>query len=383
MNNSIMETYNRFPITLVKGEGMYVYDNCGKKYLDFIAGIATNSLGHGNKKLCDAIYEQAQKLIHVSNYYWTEPQIELGEKLRRNSQFDRAFFCNSGTEAVETALKLCRKYAEKKGNGRFEIIAMKNSFHGRTFGAISATGQEKYQKGLNPLLPGIVHVEYNNFDALQNAVNEKTCAVLMEVVQGEGGIVCANKEYLQNVRKLCTEKDILLVFDEVQTGIGRTGYLFGHEYFEVYPDIIALAKGLGGGVPIGATLAKESVAAGFSKGDHASTFGGNPLATTAANIVIDELLEHGLLENAKKQGQYLQAKLNELKEKYDTILEVRGIGLLQGVALSIPPSSVVSKCIEKGLLIASAGENVVRFVPSLIVSEKDIDKAIDIFVECI
>ncbi len=375
-NNAVMETYSRFPITLTKGDGMYVYDENGKKYLDFVAGIATNSLGHGNKKLCETIAKQAQDLIHVSNLYWTKPQLNLAEKLVKNSCFDRVFFCNSGAESIEGALKLARKYAAKKESGRFEIIAMNNSFHGRTFGAITATGQKKYQKGLDPLLPGITHVDYNDFDALKAAVNDKTCAVLMELIQGEGGIVSADKEYVQKVRELCTENGILLIFDEIQTGVGRTGYLFAHEYFGVYPDIMTLAKGLAGGVPIGALLATEEAASGFAPGDHAATFGGNPLATSAACVVLEELIDNGLLKNVKVQGEYLRSKLNELKAQYDCIKDIRGIGLIQGIAISLPVSELVKACIEGGLLLVGARADVVRFVPSLIVTEKEIDEMV-------
>lgn len=374
-NEYVMNTYSRFPIVLEKGEGMYVYDENGKKYLDFVAGIAVNSLGHNHKKLTEALYNQAKNLIHVSNLYWTKPQISLAEKIVKASCFSKVFFCNSGAEAIEGALKLSRKYAGLINEEKYEIITMVHSFHGRTYGAVTATGQEKYQKGLKPLLPGIKHVPFNDYEALENAVSEKTCAIFIEPLQGEGGIHPASKEYLQKVRKLCDEKDICLVFDEIQCGVGRLGTLFAYEYFEVEPDICVWAKGLAGGVPIGALMATEKIAKGFNPGDHASTFGGNPLATAAGNVVLDELLT-GLLDHVKEMGNYLTEKLLALKDKHSAIIDVRGIGLMQGIELSSPAAPFISKAIENGLLLVNAGEKIIRFVPSLIVSKEDIDECI-------
>lgn len=371
----IMNTYNRFPIVLEKGDGMYVWDENGKKYLDFVAGIAVNSLGHNNKKLTKAISEQAEKLIHCSNLYWTKPQISLAEKLIKNSDLDKVFFCNSGAEAVEGALKLSRKYGSK--TGRFEIITMLHSFHGRTFGAITATGQPHYQEGLGALLPNIKYAEYNNFDSLASIVSDNTCAILLEPIQGEGGIIPAEKEYLEKIRKLCDEKDILLVFDEIQCGVGRLGTFFAYQHYNVVPDILCMAKGIAGGIPMGVLMAKGKVSESFKPGDHASTFGGNPLACAAGNIVVDELL-NGLLDNVKVQGDYLKEKLNKLKDKHNEILDIRGVGLMQGIELSYPVSEIISKCIEQGLLLVNAGKNVIRFVPSLIVSKENIDDAIKI-----
>ncbi len=376
--NVIMNTYGRFPMMLEKGEGMFVYDTEGNKYLDFVAGIAVNCLGHGNKKLAKAIGAQAEKMIHCSNLYWNKPQVEAAEMLVNNSAFDKVFFCNSGAEAIEGSLKLSRKFAKKNGTEKFEIITMLHSFHGRTYGAVSATGQEKYQKDFAPLLPGIKHVPFNDFEALKNTVTDLTCAILIEPIQGEGGIKPAEKEYLKKVRQLCDEKGILLVFDEIQCGVGRMGYLFAHEYYGVTPDIIALAKGLAGGVPIGAILAKNNVAEAFAPGDHASTFGGNALATSAAKVVLDELINNHLIENAKIQGEYLTQKLNELKEKYDCIKEVRGFGLLQGIELSIPVADMINKCMKDGLLLVNAGTHVIRFVPPLIVTKENIMEALNI-----
>lgn len=373
----IMNTYSRFPIAFEKGDGMYVYDESGKKYLDFVAGIAVNSLGHGDSGLVSAISKQAAELIHCSNLYWTKPQVDLAQKLIANSCFDKVFFCNSGAEAIEGALKLVRKYGNKNG-GRSEIITMQNSFHGRTYGAITATGQAKYQKDLNPLLPGIKHVPFNYFDALKEAITENTAGIIIEPIQGEGGIKPADKEYLQKVRALCDEKDILLVYDEIQCGVGRTGCLFAYEYYNVAPDIATIAKGIAGGVPMGALLANEKTSSYFQPGDHASTFGGNPLACAAANVVVDRLLSGGLLENVKKQADYLTQSLNHLKDNNEEITDVRGVGLLQGIELNKPASGIVSKCIENGLLLVGAGTNVIRFVPALIVSNEDIDNAMEI-----
>ena len=374
----VMHTYSRFPVVLESGEGVYVTDENGKTYLDFVAGIAVNSLGSNNEKLCKAIAEQAKNLIHVSNLYWTKPQIALAKKLIDNSCFAKVFFCNSGAESIEAALKLARKYAVKKGCERHEIITMENSFHGRTFGAVSATGQPKYQKGLYPLLPGISHVPFNNFEALKAAFTDKTCAVIIEPLQGEGGIHPADKEYLNQVRRLCDETDTVLIFDEIQCGVGRLGTLFAYESFGVEPDIAVFAKGLAGGVPIGAMMANNKVVIGFEPGDHASTFGGNPLATAAGNVVMDELLEGNLLENVKECGAYLSESLSKLKKKHSAIVAVRGIGLMQGIELNVPVGDIVNKCMESGLLLVNAGTNIIRFVPALIVTKKDIDKCMEI-----
>lgn len=374
----VMNTYSRFPVALERGEGTVVWDINGKKYLDFVAGIAVNCLGHNHKKLTAKIAEQASKLIHCSNLYYTEPQIELAEKLVKYSDFNKVFFCNSGAEANESALKLCRKYAKMKGKEGSGIITMLKSFHGRTYGAVTATGQEKYQKGLDPLLPGISHVPFNDIKALKAAASKETCGILMEVIQGEGGIIPADKEYLKQVRQLCDELDILLIFDEVQTGIGRTGELFAYQCYGVVPDAVTSAKGLAGGVPIGALLANDKAAAAFQPGDHASTFGGNSLATAAGSVVIEELMESGLLEQVQKQGDFLKEKLEELKTKTDLIADIRGMGLIQGIELKIPAAPIITDCIEQGLLLVGAGANVIRFVPALIVSKEEIEEALKI-----
>lgn len=371
----IMNTYNRFPITLEKGDGMYVYDDTGKKYLDFVAGIAVNSLGHNNKKLTSAITEQAQTLIHCSNLYWTTPQVSLAKKLVELGDFDKAFFCNSGAEAIEGALKICRKYGSK--TKRSEIITMLHSFHGRTFGAITATGQPHYQEGLGELLPNIKYAEFNNFDSILNTVTDNTCAIFLEPIQGEGGIHPADKEFLKKVRKLCDEKDIMLIFDEIQCGVGRLGTFYAYQHFGVKPDGLCMAKGIAGGVPMGVLMATDKLAESFKPGDHASTFGGNPFAAACANVVVDELVS-GVLENVKGCGLYLTEKLKGLQKKYSFINDVRGVGLMQGIELDMPVAPIIKETIENGLLLVNAGKNVIRFVPSLIVTKEQIDDAINI-----
>ena len=372
----VMKTYSRFPLTFERGEGMYVYDENGKEYLDFVAGIAVNSLGHNHPKLVKAISEQAAKLIHISNLYYSRPQCTLAQKLVENGSLDKVFFCNSGAEAIESALKLARKYGSK--TGRQEIITMHKSFHGRTFGAVTATGQDHYHEGFGDMLPNIKYATFNDFESVKNTVTENTVAILMEPVQGEGGIIPAKKEFLEQVRALCDEKDILLMFDEVQCGVGRLGTLFAYQTYDVVPDVMSTAKGIAGGVPCGLMMAKEKVAEAFVPGDHASTFGGNPLATAAGNVVVDELLG-GLLDNVKEQGAYLREKLEEVSAKHkDLVKEVRGIGLMQGMELTEPAGDYIAKAIDMGLLLVGAGKYIIRFVPSLIVSKEDIDKAMEI-----
>ena len=377
-NSVVMKTYSRFPIALECGNGMHVWDIEGKKYIDFVAGIAVNSLGYANEALERTIAEQAMKLIHCSNLYYTEPQIELAEQLVAHSDFDKVFFCNSGAESIESALKLARKYAKMKGKSGNEIITMIHSFQGRTYGAVTATGQDKYHKGLEPLLPDICHVPFNDFEALEKVVTDKTCAILLEPIQGEGGIIPADKQYLQKVRKLCDEKDILLIFDEVQCGVGRTGELFAYQTLGVIPDVATFAKGLAGGVPIGAMMAKDFAAQAFQPGDHASTFGGNSLATAAGVTVMKELFGNGLIENVRKNGAYMTEQLKKLQQKHSCIIDVRGIGFMQGIELNIPISDVINKCIEMGLLLVGAGHDVIRFVPALIAEQRHIDEMITI-----
>jgi len=371
----LMNTTNRYPLVFESGRDMYMTDENGREYLDFMSGVAVNCLGHTNELLVKAIIaEQAGKIIHTSNYYWNLPQVSLAEKLVENSCFDKVFFCNSGAEAIEACLKLARKYGS--ASGKYEIVSMYNSFHGRTYGALTATGQEKYHKGFEPMLPGFKYAVFNDIESLKNAVTDKTAAVLLEPVQGEGGIIPADKEYLRAARELCDEKGALLIFDEIQCGMGRTGSLFAYQSYGVEPDIMALAKGLGGGVPIGAALAKDKCAV-FVPGEHASTFGGNPLATAAGCAVMDALLG-GVLQNAFETGNYLGEKLTELKEKHGDIKDTRGVGLMRGIELGGPAAPVIDRCIENGLLLINAGANVVRLAPALIVTKADIDKAIGI-----
>lgn len=374
----VMKTYNRFPLTFVKGNGMYVYDENGKEYLDFVAGIAVNSLGYNHPKLVKAISEQAAKIIHISNLYYTEPQVKLAQMLVENGSLDKVFYCNSGAEAIESALKLARKYGS--ATGRQEIVTMYHSFHGRTTGAVTATGQEHYQHGFGDLLPHIKYANFNDFESVKSAVTDNTVAILMEPVQGEGGIIPADREFLQKVRALCDEKDMLLMFDEVQCGVGRLGTLFAYQHYGVAPDVMSTAKGIAGGVPCGIMMATEKAAKSFNPGDHASTFGGNPLATAAGCVVVEELLG-GVLDNVKKQGKYLEERLEEIVSKFDFVKERRGVGLMQGIELDRPVADYVAKSISKGLLLVNAGKNVIRFVPSLIVTKEDIDKAMVILEE--
>lgn len=375
----LMDTYNRYPIMLVKGEGTRVWDSEGNAYLDFVAGIAVNSLGHCHPALVEAIKKQAETLIHCSNLYWNEKQIELAKMISENSFGGKVFFANSGAEANEGAIKLARKYASLKyGGKRYKIITAKNSFHGRTFGALTATGQEKYHKGFGPLLAGFKYVPLNDIEALYEAVDDEVCAIMLEVIQGEGGIHEATPEYVKAVRKICDENDLLFILDEVQTGIGRTGKLFGYEHYGVVPDIMTLAKGLGGGFPIGAIVAKEDKAV-FEPGDHASTFGGNPLACAAGIAVLNEVTKDGFLEGVDKKGKYFREGLETLQKKHKVVKEIRGKGLMVGCEVDLEDASeIVLKALEKGLLINSVSHNVLRFVPPLIVTEEEIDEALQI-----
>lgn len=377
-NEVLMNTYSRIPVVFDKGEGVYLYDDNGKEYLDFVAGIAVNALGYNDKGLNDVLINQMNKVYHVSNLYYTKANVEAAEILVKNSALDRVFFCNSGAESTEAALKLARLYAYKFKNKETKIVAMENSFHGRTFGSITATGQLKYQKGLGPILPDVVHVPFMDFASLEKEARSGACGIILEPVQGEGGIRPASKEFLKKVRDLCDELDILLIFDEVQCGIGRSGYLFAYEYFDVVPDVVCMAKGLGGGFPIGAILVKEDKAKGFEPGNHASTFGGNALASTASKYVIDKILNENILDNVKRQGALLKSKLEDLCNKYEFIKEVRGIGLMLGMEFEFPVSDIINEALDNGLLLLNSGKNIIRFVPPLIVSENEIIKCVTI-----
>ncbi len=374
----LMQTYARQPISIVRGRGAKVYDMEGREYIDFVGGIAVNILGHGHPDLVQAIQRQAAQLIHVSNLYYTEPQVRLAQMLVDHSCADRVFFCNSGAEANEAAIKLARRYGhEKHGANRFEIITMKNSFHGRTMATLTATGQDKVQKGFEPLVPGFVYAPFNDFAAIESLVTDKTAAIMLEPIQGEGGVHVADPAYLKNLRELCTQKDILLIFDEVQTGMGRTGTLFAYEQLGVEPDIMTLAKGLGGGMPIGACLAKEAVAAVFTAGSHASTFGGNPLACAAGLAVCRILIEGRVLEQARRMGDYLAKGLADFKDRHRAVRDVRGLGLLQGLEVEIDAKAVVADCLTRGVLVNATSERVLRFVPPLIISQAEIDRVLE------
>ncbi len=375
----VMNTYGRLPMALVKGQGSRVWDSDGQEYLDFVCGLAVNSLGHCHPKVVAAIREQAGKLLHCSNLYWIEPQIELARLLVENSFGDKVFFCNSGAEANEGAIKLARKYANKiYGPGKHEIISLKHSFHGRTLATLTATGQSKYQAGYEPLPEGFKYVPINDLTTLQGAIGKETCAVLIEPVQGEGGVHVAEFAYLQGVKQLCKQHGALLIFDEVQSGIGRTGKLFAYEHAGVEPDIMTLAKALGGGVAIGALVATDPVALAFAPGDHASTFGGNPLVTAAGVAALTTVLDEDVLSNCSMVGEYLALRLGNLVNKYPFALEVRGLGLLRGLQLSVDGRPIVEKCRHEGLLLNCIGTDVLRFLPPLTVSKQEIDLALGI-----
>ncbi len=371
-----MNTFgNRTPVCFEYGKGVKLFDVEGKQYTDFLGGIAVNVLGYGHPVLIEAIKSQAEKLIHCSNLYYIETQAKLARLLVENSCADRVFFANSGAEANEGAIKLARIYFKKKGSPqKYGIITLKKSFHGRTLATVAATGQEKYQKPFAPLMPGFKHVPLNDFEALQAAVDETTCAVMMEPVQGESGVNPADEAYVRAVRKLCDERGLLLVFDEIQTGIGRTGKLFGYQHYGVEPDIFTLAKALAGGVPIGAICAKEDVAAAFEPGDHGSTFGGNPLACAAGLAVLECVLKEDLAGNARDVGLYLMHRLENLAEKYGKITEIRGLGLMIGIQLSEDIAlQIKGKLLEKGFLAGSVGNDVIRLLPPLIIARDDAD----------
>lgn len=374
----IAHTYARYPVLLVRGKGTRVWDGDGKEYLDFVSGLAVCNLGHCHPRVVRAIQEQAEKLIHVSNFYYIEPQIQLASLLCKHSFADKVFFCNSGAEANEGAIKLARKYAKEKMEGeRYEIITMEGSFHGRTLATLTATAQEKFHKGYSPLMPGFKYVPFNNPEAVRNAVDSKTCAIMVEPIQGEGGVNCPGEGYLKALREICDEKGILLIFDEVQVGMGRTGKLFAYEHDGVEPDMLTLAKSLAGGVPIGALLIGKGIAEIFKPGDHASTFGGNPLATAAGVAALTAIIEEGMLENCQEVGSYFLSRLEEVKGKFPFVKEVRGKGLILGMELHMEGGAIVSEMMKRGFLINCTVENVLRFLPPLIVKKEEVDQMIE------
>ena len=380
----LMHTYNRYPVVLDHGEGVYLYDTSGKKYLDFVSGIAVFALGYANQEYNNALKSQIDKLIHTSNYFYNEQTLAAAKKLTKATRMDRVFFTNSGTEAIEGAIKLARKYYYKKyGKADSEIIAMEHSFHGRSMGALSVTGTKKYRDAFEPLIGGAIFVPYNNLMELKSKITEKTCAILMETVQGEGGIYPADVEYLKEVRKICDDKDILLILDEIQCGMGRCGTMFAYEQYEIYPDIVTTAKALGCGVPVGAFASKEFVANALELGDHGTTYGGNPLATAAVSKVFDLFEQEQILANVKVVGDYLQEKLQEIVMENDAIVALRGKGMMLGLEFNVPVKDIIAKALEKNLILISAGTHVIRFLPPLIIEKKHVDEMISIFKECI
>ncbi len=375
----VANTYARFPIVLVRGQGVHLWDADGKEYLDFVGGIAVDALGHCHPKMVEAIRAQAETLIHVSNLYHIEPQIRLAQLLCEHSFADRAFFCNSGAEANEAAIKLARKWAKDRwSSDRCEIIAMHHAFHGRTLATVTATGNPKYLHGFEPLVPGFKHVPYNDLQAVERAIDSRTAAVLVEPVQGEGGVNIPGDNYLPGLRRLCDQAGILLIFDEVQSGMGRTGKLFAYEHWGVAPDIMTLAKALAGGVPIGAMLAREAVAQSFVPGTHASTFGGTPFVSAVAAAVVCTMLDEDLPGNAARVGKYFLDRLTALAGKFPIVTAARGKGLILGLQVAVPARDIVAGCMKRGLLALTAGDNVVRFVPPLIITEADVDQALTI-----
>lgn len=381
----LLHTYNRYPVVFDHGDGVYLYDEEGKKYLDFVAGISVFALGYNNKEYNDALKNQIDKIIHTSNYYYNVPAIEAAKKLVKASEMEKVFFTNSGAEAIEGALKAARKYAfNKDGRTDHEIIAMEHSFHGRTMGALSVTGNPKYREAFEPGIGNIKFAKMNDLDSVLSLINEKTCAIIFETVQGEGGIYPATKEFMEGIKKVCEEKDILLILDEVQCGMGRTGYMFAWQKYGIKPDIMTVAKALGCGVPIGAFLLNEKVSKNsLVAGDHGTTYGGNPLACAAANKVLEIFAQSNIIKNVNVVGDYLYEKLEGLKEKSDKIIAHRGLGLIQGLEFSVPVAPIINEALKKGLVLINAGTNILRFVPPLIVSKENVDEMIAILEDCI
>ena len=378
----VMKTYNRFPVVFVKGRGSWLYDDKGKKYLDMLAGIAVCNLGHCHPAVSDAICDQARKLIHVSNLFHIETQAELAELICENSFGEKVFFCNSGAEANEGAIKLARRYGTEKNPEKYEIVAFRQSFHGRTMAAVSVTGQGKYSEGFGPMLTGVKFAEFNNLDSVKEVVSERTAGIIVEPIQGEGGIVPAEEEFLEGLREIADEIDAILIFDEVQTGIGRTGKIFAYQHYGVEPDVMTLAKALGNGVPIGAIVAKGKAADVLKPGLHASTFGGNPLVTRAGVEVMRIVSDESFLREVERKGEYLRKRLEELRDRFPGVIDyVRGKGLMVGAVCKIPCVDIVKSALEKGLIINCTAGNVLRFVPPLVITEEEIDYGLKILEE--
>lgn len=375
----LIHTYNRYPLVLDKGEDVHLYDVNGEKYLDFTSGIAVFALGYKNEKFNDALKKQIDKLIHTSNYFYSPNLGSAAEKVVKATGLDRVFFTNSGTEAIEGAIKLARKYAFlRDGHTNHEIISMNHSFHGRSLGALAVTGNPHYQEAFQPLMGGVVFAEYNNFESVLEKVNDKTCAIIMETVQGEGGIHPAESEFLEKIRGLCTEKDILMICDEIQCGMGRTGTMYAYEQYGIKPDIVTTAKALGCGVPVGAFVATDKVAQTLVPGDHGTTYGGNPFVVTAIDTVFDLFHDMDLLGHVNEVSPYLEAQLDKLKDKYDFIMDRRGKGLMQGLEFTIPVNNIIQKALEKHLILINAGTNIIRFIPPLIIEKEHVDEMIQI-----
>ena len=383
--SELLHTYNRYQIVLDKGDGVYLYDYNGKKYLDFVSGIAVFALGYHNESYNNALKEQIDKLIHTSNYYYNVPAIEAAKKLKAVSGMDRVFFTNSGAEAIEGAIKATRKYAYlKDGTTDHEIIAMEHSFHGRTMGALSVTGNPHYREAFEPGIGNIRFATMNDIDSVKALINEKTCAIIMETVQGEGGIHPADEAFLREIRKICDEKDILLILDEIQCGMGRTGYMFAWQKYGVKPDIMTTAKALGCGVPVGAFLLNEKVGAhSLVAGDHGTTYGGNPLVCAAVNKVLDLFETNHIIENVREVAPYLEKRLDELKEKYDFIIDRRGAGLMQGLEFDRPVAPYINSALDKGLMLINAGQSIIRLVPPLIITKQNVDDMIAVLDTCL
>ena len=377
---NLLHTYNRFPVVLDHGEGVHLYDKDGKQYLDFAAGIAVCALGYSNAHWKNALKEQVDKLTHCSNLFYNEPIIKASEKVLKASGMDRVFFTNSGTEAIEGAIKSAKKYAyTRDGHAGHEIIAMEHSFHGRSIGALSVTGTKHYQEPFEPLLPGVKFAKFNDLESVKAQITDKTCAIITETLQGEGGIYPADPEFLTGLRKLCDEKDILLILDEVQCGMGRTGEMFAYQSYGICPDILTSAKALGNGVPVGAFLMTERVAEkSLAPGDHGTTYGGNPLVGAAINAVFDVFESENILENVREMGAYLEEQLDEMVQEFSIATTHRGKGLIQGLVLTVPVGKVAARAIEKGLLVITAGKDVLRMVPPLVITKEDIDEMADI-----
>ncbi len=382
---ALLHTYNRYQVVFEKGDGVYLYDTDGRQYLDFVSGIAVFALGYNNKEYNDALKEQIDKIIHTSNYYYNLPAIEAAKKIKKISGMDRVFFTNSGAEAIEGAIKTARKYAYlKDGSADHEIIAMNHSFHGRTMGALSVTGNPHYREAFEPMIGNIKFADLNDFDSVMAQVTNKTCAIIFETVQGEGGIYPATEEFMQKVRKLCDERDILMILDEIQCGMGRTGEMFAWQRYGIKPDVMTTAKALGCGVPVGAFLMTEKVGAhSLAAGDHGTTYGGNPLACAAICKVIELFEKQNVLENVKEVGAYLRQCLDGLAEEFDCVKTRRGVGMLQGLVFDRAVSGIITKAMEKGLILINAGTDIIRFVPSLVITKENVDDMISILRESI